>query len=491
MTQPSRQSGFTLVEVLMAATVMLAGLGMTLGVFGSSKRAALTAQRIDAASNLAERELDRMRALEWEQLETNGNAVSAGDPAHTCCPYGLMVIRTTPDPYAELLVTPSDSPTALVDPGPEPFEIGGDGDPATSDAGAITGNVYRYLTWRVDGCQGSFCAGGDSKRLIVAVKLDANALGSGPQNVVWLSSIVHDPATGVGQAIERDPGGDGALVAQRLYLHDQSCQFASAQAATSDHPTVNSAAQQGTPGETTGAEQNSRCNNPQQTGDPTARTEADQLLPDPPLTSPAALPYVQPLPKYSDDGDDTADYGGLRMRRAGAHSGDCASAPSDYPWVEGTPDGPNKYNVHRWSTNLLSEDFVLSRRVGITLHTKTLGGEPVRGYICVKLIERFEGDEDACPGPACVVPQETELASFAIDRPIWNSSDQITTFSRRFDLPDTDTDRVPGPLIARAGHRLVLAISMHAGSEDDLVLAYGHPTYPAHLTVETTTPLGS
>ena len=64
------EDGFTLIEVLLAVTLMAVGIGATLNVYNGSSRSALAAQRVAVASHQAQKELDRPWVAGWPRRQT-------------------------------------------------------------------------------------------------------------------------------------------------------------------------------------------------------------------------------------------------------------------------------------------------------------------------------------------------------------------------------------------------------------------------------------
>src|SRR3954469_15539269 len=59
------ERGFTLIEILIAMALVSIGVAATIGVFGSSSRATVRAQRGEVAVQQAQAEIDRLTTLEY------------------------------------------------------------------------------------------------------------------------------------------------------------------------------------------------------------------------------------------------------------------------------------------------------------------------------------------------------------------------------------------------------------------------------------------
>src|SRR5688572_7320255 len=154
-----REHGFTLIEVLIAVTVMSFGVAATLRVFGSAGRTTLSAQAQEVAVQQGQAELERLAALAYGQLALTGSPMQSTDPVHP----GYKVSGTSFSVRAglsePLVLAAGPGATPKVEPGPQTFAVGTAG-------GTITGKLYRYVTWRDESCPLSLCDGGEnSKRL--------------------------------------------------------------------------------------------------------------------------------------------------------------------------------------------------------------------------------------------------------------------------------------------------------------------------------------
>jgi prepilin-type N-terminal cleavage/methylation domain-containing protein len=199
--------GFTLIEMLMAVMLVTFGVAATIGVFTSSKKISLVAQRQEVGVHQAQREIERLRALPYEQigltakpsvanrLENNPNKVGYYVDANTTDASSFTVRELGAQPaLTEHFALPDSDPPGgdsfAVDPAPTTFNVGGSG---------ISGVIYRYVTWRdepcgIDATAQQLCPGyTNTKRLIVAVKIDNTGNRAGLTKPIWVSSVVIDP----------------------------------------------------------------------------------------------------------------------------------------------------------------------------------------------------------------------------------------------------------------------------------------------------------
>ena len=195
------QDGFTIVEVVVAMLVLTAASTATFVVFTSSKSTSLTAQRHEVAIAQAQKALESLRTLSYEQVGlTKAPAIAnrlESDPnrlgyyaSATTTDASSFTVRSGSPGVTERLVLPDSDSDGAVDPDPTSFSVGGAG---------ISGKVYRYVAWRPESCGADghgkpLCPGNrQTKRLIVAVSLDPNRRAA-LTKPVWIATVVVDPA---------------------------------------------------------------------------------------------------------------------------------------------------------------------------------------------------------------------------------------------------------------------------------------------------------
>lgn len=228
------EAGITIVEAVVAATILLIGLLAGFLALDSASSAGKTAERQAIAAAVAERQTERLLAMSWTELVHCKAPQQSSDPDNPLyyvqpgSPTRFRVMQDYRSPSlgtlagtpagGEVLViqnpetTPCDaSRTDAVFEGPIPFT-----------SGTATGVYYRFVSWRDDTCVASlpddlenlldgltnlvtglltelqnrvktgvnaFCLQPqDSKRLTVAVVLD-EASDYGPHKPTWVSTI--------------------------------------------------------------------------------------------------------------------------------------------------------------------------------------------------------------------------------------------------------------------------------------------------------------
>jgi prepilin-type N-terminal cleavage/methylation domain-containing protein len=432
------ERGFTIIEVLIAMTLMAVGITATLGVFGGAGRTTLAAQRANVAADQAQAALDKLSTTKYDKLGLTSppaSSTSALDPGYRVSGNTLTVNTG----FAESFVRSTDpgQSGASVDPAPQSFTVG-------SGPSAITGNVYRYVTWRDEKLPGQASSETqDSKRVTVAVTV--NASGTLAARVpLWVSQVIPDPkAVKAGaQAPPPSGGGSSSASAQNFYLYDTPCGQTARVAPSANHATHNTASA-GPP--TSGY---SVCENS------ITAIQPDLMAPDVPNGDSST-----PLYNYSNDLLGTYD-GGLAMKRQGT------GCPTSYP-VSSTTD---LWSIHSWNTNKFSTTFTLNGQVTLSLFTSTLGGASGAGFICATLLDRVV---------ASGVPTDTNLGSFTYTLSSWPTTVRRISFT--FSLPSS----VDIP----ANHRLMLVLGVKGTSDNDLYFVYDHPLYSSYLQLATSTPL--
>jgi prepilin-type N-terminal cleavage/methylation domain-containing protein len=442
MARLRAHDGFTLVEVLMAVTMMAVGIAATVKVFGGSGRTALAAQRASVASQKAQEVVDRISKLSYDQLGLTATPTTSADPLNP----GSRVSGTTFTVRPGLtenfvLSTDTGQSAAAVNPAPTSFAVG------VSDA-TVTGKVYRYVTWRDETCASGCTGSQDTKRITVAVTVDPiGALAA--RAPIFISRVIPDPDA-IAPGNSAPPAGSASTVtAQDFYLYDTRCENDTRQAQTGDHVTHDSASY----GPPKGGY--SVCENDDFDG---------TLQPD--LMGPAAPPGNSSTPLYTYSSELGGNYdGGLAMKRQGTA---CRSNFAVANTINTSQ--PNVWSVHAWNSAEFANDFRLAGQVTLSMFTTTLGGVAGRGFICATLLDR----NVAANG----IPTDTVLGSSTYDLAAWPTDTRRITFSFNITAATIPED-----------HRLVLALNVRSESANDLVFLYDHPLYPSFLEVATTTPL--
>jgi prepilin-type N-terminal cleavage/methylation domain-containing protein len=449
-----REEGFTLIEVLVAALILVIG---SFAAFGLLRAATINNQRAKAtqvALDRAQQELEVLRGLTDEQLaltEPPPSSSNPKNPDYRVVSGTFYLNRNRTGEHPELVAKNGSLygggfiTTGSVDPGPTPFT-----------SGNVSGKIYRYIVWRNDtSCPESTCPGTqDYKQVVVAVQLDKAANQASEQGYVEVQSTFINPK----DSAKNDPipGGNGVTTAQQFFLSDTRC---SSTGSTVRQEVLESHTLHNTLGS---------CAS-------TDGTAPDALVlgapPDPLPADP-----TQPLEyDYSTDyplGVLSAAAKGIQLRR------DDSSGCHEIPTGTAVP----QWQVHRWVTDPMASELKMSERVTLVIKTRAINETGYTGSLCIYLFDRVE--KGGKPEDSYFLNKQTGTKG-------WSWSPSSSQWPREwFEI------QVPmlfnGPYPLEPGHRLGLALSVNGKTGGDAVsLMYDHPSFRARLEVETPTPIAS
>lgn len=464
----NREDGFTIVEVLIAALILVAGAIATFGVLASATLDNQRAKATQVALDKAEQEMEVLRSLTDEELALTAAPPSSSEEGNPGYRYnvsqGKYALKrgTPPSEYKEIVRNggvryPGETlEHGVVSPGPTSFT-----------SGDVSGKVYRYIVWRNDtSCAPETCPGEqDYKQIIVAVKLNAKVGGGNPGGYVEVQSNFVDPEHS--SADNPIPGAEGVVTGQQFFLSDTPCAAAGEtlrEEITADHVLHN----------TLGS-----CASGLQTG--TTKGAPDTLLTGPP-PDPTPEDASTPLAyDYSSDYENTptpATAKGIQLRReesAGCAYKEGKAAPA---WEE-----------HRWVTDPMPKEFKMTTGEGtgevtIDFFTRALSDSQYTGKLCIYLFTREESGTSFT---------DTMLANNKGGATYWT---WVPTTANKYWPREkweevTTTMTFNGPVVLKEKQRLGLALSLErAGTQGDAVsILYDHPNYRSRIEVATTTPL--
>lgn len=465
-----REDGFTIVEVLIAALILVVGAIATFGVLASATVDTQRAKATQIATDRAQQEMEALRSLSDEELALTAMPPPSSDPGnpdYRVNSAGTFAINraTPPTEYKEVVRNGGsfygggEISTGKVSPGPTSFT-----------SGDVKGEVYRYIVWRNDAsCSSSTCPGEkDYKQIIVAVKLDATSNGGTPGGYVEIQSAFVDPEHS--SADNPIPGAEGVVTAQQFYLSDTPCSSSGTttrQEITGDHALHN----------TLGS-----CASGPQTGMTEGAPDALLLGPPPdPAPGDANVPgkydYSNDYPVTPAPTPETAK--GIQLRR---------DESSNCNWV---PTGTAKsWETHRWVTDPMPSKFVMTSNGGIghvtiDFFTRSLSDSQYSGKLCMYLFVRHEEGSKFT---------DTRLANREGGLLYWTYSPQeegSPYWPKGKWTEVTRTLSFNAPVNVEAKDRLGVALSVErAGTQGDAVaILYDHPDYRSRLEIDTTTPL--
>jgi Tfp pilus assembly protein PilV len=159
------QRGISLVEVMMSAFALAVGVLATMNVVIGSRDLTTTSEKLEAATHVAEKQLEDMQSLTWTAQAHP--AVPASGPAPHTVSAGAYQWQTGSWEPAVVAASTGAVPVAST----------------TWSDGRLRGTVWRFVSWYDDPC----CTGTqDLKRLTVVVTVEGRP---GPTTPVVLSTL--------------------------------------------------------------------------------------------------------------------------------------------------------------------------------------------------------------------------------------------------------------------------------------------------------------
>ena len=470
-TRLSDERGMTVIEVTVAAVLLVTAVVGTFGVIDSSTRATYRAEESQSVINIAQSEMEVLRQVPYDDLAMSAlpappYGTDGDDPTSRMRDGDEYCLERVggADPCTELPLVANNTPLeggGLVS--------GGQVDPLTEDVavGDISVDIHRFVVWQDEGdellplvdplCADQplhfLCKTQDYKRAIVIVQVNEAPVSFARPYEEAQSDFI-DPDRATLDAPPLGPGGS-IVTGQQFWLSDAHCSTALTEPPRpdpSDHQTHN----------TRGA---SCATNP-----------PDALLTSPPpgAADPGGAPFYDLSTELEPGGCGTVGCNpndrGLQMLDQG---GSCSPDP--------TGSDASK-QIHRWVTRPIStgSQFVMTDRATLELFTRTIDDvQAASGKVCAYLYKRS------------VFGIDTQLVSDEYESANWPSGDW-TGISFRFDLDVLSAlQRTILP-----GERLGVSIAVDPSGTPDNVLQflYDHPEGESgggesRLEVLTTTPL--
>lgn len=479
------ESGLTMIEVLVAAVVLVMGAAATFGVLGAATKNAQRAKATQVVLDLAQEEMERLHSIPYEELAVNSMPVPSSDeksPNFRVIGSTFALRRSPKGAYF-----PIDLDTNMGFSPESEFFTG------ETEQGGIKGTIYRYVVWRNDpSCPDAECPGEDDyKQLVVAVKPTRTVSQGGEAGYVEVQSAVTAPAGDTQQTHkekeeqeeeeekereeeekeEEENGGSGTdVTAQQFFLADTACSASGTttrQEITGDHLLHN----------TLGT-----CASGLHTGSENPGAPDALMLNGPP----DPFPENENLPALFDYSDDfylepTPDTDkGVQILRDDTSG--CHYDPTGVTHPEA--------QVHRWVTDPMPKAFEMGGKVTLEFYTRTLNDALYTGTLCVYLFERKES------GPAQLpVAEDTMLIDRHSGNPYWTYEPEGNGYWPRNSWAKVrlTMEFEPSPRILATGRRLGVALSVDRANTpaDAIPVMYDHPNYATRIEVDTTTPLES
>ena len=444
------EQGFGVVEVVVAAAVLLMIAGATLATLTEAEQSSSAAEQHEAAVSLAQREVEKLRQNGWSGLglvnTPTGTAASPDpnpDDPREYVSGGNYLVK------ANWRRRSSGPPPGVSGTG-EPFVVlpgGASPGPTRVTSGGHSFDVYRYVTWvnitcvvaGVDQCNGV----NDGKRIVVAVRPLADGDRVGMRKPAWVASVLTDPNAVAAGLTPPPPPAGSTQTAQPFFLYDTPCDQTSRQAIAGSHSAHDTL-----------------------TGDacPAAGARPDLMW----KVAPAATTPAPALYDYSTNfpvARTTAMGKGLRPPAGG--SNDCT--------VSRATAAASQHTMHRWVSNKMTANFISGQRSALNLATKTVNEVEGEATLCVALHKMSTTN--------VVNPVALATGSHRIAAPSWPTTPTEVGFA--FNHPAA----TPTFTIA-TNERLVLVVWLTGNSlADGIELLFDHQDADSLLSVTTTTPL--
>lgn len=429
-----REQGFTIIEVMVAALVILAALGVVVTTAYKIRGLSTTGETKAAATKVAQQELDRLRSLGWERLQMDAApTVSATSDAKN--PVSSYYLTTT-------TYRPSTDSTY------QPLVVGTAPDPGDTDlrdvsstrsawtSGQSEGYLYRFVTYGDDTSCGTNCPSSyDYKRITVAVTV-TKPVGA-IANPVIVSTQVSNPVDAPVSTVTNSSGTTPAVFqGLTYYLYDNFAYLGTRVGPSADHNRVDT---------------HDKPN------------FMDQDPPPDPNPDPANPTITVNTYKYSKDMGGTTTFG-----RGIQTDSNCDKYDNDH--------------LIFWVSPQLTSPVKLTGNGAADIYTQTLDGLTHPGRICIGVYD--------VPSPLAsdgkVSGTETLIGtvqSYQLNP--WVTSYDEQQFSFRFLATSATYYTVASG--RRIGIKITAAdkLADNVTATGDLTIMYDHPDYPTSIGLET------
>jgi hypothetical protein len=456
-TQLGSEDGVGIVEVLVAAILLIVGALATMGLVDAAHRQNFRAEQSQVITNRLQAEMEAIKRLEYTKIALTATPAQVATPDNPSYRVGSLAgapayaLNRNGTSLAPLVVNGSESVSGgVVDPGPTPFVAG---DLGGGTEGDIRGDIYRYVTWIDDPDCGEACPGTtDLKRIIVAIKLDDTIASGDRAGYVELQSDVVDGS--LAQQDGATPGPPAEAEAVPYSLSDTPCAESGSnpRAVPSSHDAHN----------TLGA-----CSAGVQSG--ATPGAPDRLYHS--LRSPVPGSQTDPYDFSLDVATQQPTDEGLQMP---VQPKVCDYAPSR---------AEAGVQVHRWVTAPVTDsDFVLDGTASLTLYSKTINSAVHSAKLCIWVFVR---EPTATGGEADSMVTDATTGSnyftYSTGATNWNAG---PSWGPAYNIP-----LIFQELRLQPGDRLGLALAVDAAGTpgEALQFRYDHPDHDSIFTVYSTT----
>jgi Tfp pilus assembly protein PilE len=443
------ESGFTAIELMLAVIVGTVGVVSLIATFDVSRRVTSFSEMKEAASHVAEQNIEEMLAVDYGKLALKGNPTPASstDPNNPAYYLGVNGTGAKTFRWNQKANAPAGHTEPLV------IDATNGAVPAAAEAwsdGRLRGSIHRYVTCAAAAV--TACEQGPAtsayKRLTVAVTVD-NAFG--PEKAILVSTLVGNPEAQNGEGANPldSPNtqceDDGELVdctrsvegtVRTWYLYDTPATASARAEITGSHATHPTVAPSGT------------C---------TAAVTAGCPVPD--LMGPAPTPAPEiapPIYNYSSEITGGSTPGGAVVRRDAA--------------CNGTVTTTDNTKGHLWVSSTLSAPITVSGDAAMSISTQTFNGVTASATICIGFYN--------VPGNISnlVATPPTLIGAAQYTDATWPTAASNAGFKIDF-LGDAAGVAIP------AGRRLGVRVWVAASAGADLVMLYDHPLHGSYVQV--------
>lgn len=174
------QQGFTIIEVLVAAMLMLMVVVALLGSFDSSRSLVTVSEKNQVISHQGEAEMERILSRKYSAIALTSAPSPSSDPSH---PDYYVAAGSPPQYRWDQGSTGPKSAELLIDSAQGQVAHNGTWSDTQS---RLSGSVYRYVTAVTDPC----CSGSDyARRITVLITVNGRDL----KRPLLISSVVPNP----------------------------------------------------------------------------------------------------------------------------------------------------------------------------------------------------------------------------------------------------------------------------------------------------------
>lgn len=190
---PRAEDGFTVIEVLIAALVLVVGILGLIGAFDSARKLTLLSERRTSMAHRAQLEIERLQTIPYGELALASaptHSTETTNPDYYVKEGGTEYQYGTGGTEVEKLVTSGGGAVSATPSGRKCSEKVG---ACEWVDGLVGGNVYDFVTWHTDGKCGAGCpAEKNYKRITVVVTAKVPSGNHEPASV-RVSTLIAEP----------------------------------------------------------------------------------------------------------------------------------------------------------------------------------------------------------------------------------------------------------------------------------------------------------